>query len=74
MVSMLEGQRNLQLNSVLLDYTPWRKTVFLVLNGSYYHCSEKVLDDKSKLLIMTTVMICTSPIWNFRMFVLCFCQ
>lgn len=31
----------------------------LILNGSYYHCSEKALDDKSKLVIVTTVMICT---------------
>lgn len=31
----------------------------LILNGSYYHCPEKALDDKSKLVIVTTVMICT---------------
>lgn len=63
---MLEGQWNLELNSVLLDYTPWRKTVFLILNGSYNHCSEKVLDDKSKLLIMTTVMIHTRSYLEFQ--------
>lgn len=31
----------------------------LVLNGSYYHYPEKTLDDKSKLVIVTTVVICT---------------
>jgi len=66
MVLVLEGQLNLQLNSVLLDCTPWRKTVFLILNGSYYHCFEKDLDDKSKLLIMTTVVICTSSYLEFQ--------
>ena len=66
MVSVLDGQLNLQLNSVLLDYTPWRKTVFLVLNGSYYHSSEKALDDKSKLVIVTTVMIHTRSYLEFQ--------
>lgn len=31
----------------------------LIPNGSYYHYPEKALDDKSKLVIVTTVMICT---------------
>lgn len=66
MVSVLERQLNLQLNSVLLDYASWRKTVFLVLNGSYYHCSEKVLHDRSKLLIMTAVMICARSYLEFQ--------
>lgn len=66
MVSVLEGQLNWQLNSVLLDYTPWRKTVFLIQSDSYYHCSQKVLNDKSKLLVMTTVMIRTRSCLEFQ--------
>ncbi|RMC17614.1 hypothetical protein DUI87_05278 [Hirundo rustica rustica] len=38
----------------------------LIVKGSYYHCPEKALDDKSKLVIVTTVVICTRPIDPFR--------
>lgn len=58
MVSVLEEQLNLWLNSLFLDYTPWRKNC-LILNGSYYHWPEKAPDDKSKLVVVTTVVICT---------------
>lgn len=63
---MLEGQLNLQLNSVLPDCTPWRRSAYPVLNGSYYHCSANALGDKSKLLIVTTVMMCTRSYLEFQ--------
>lgn len=59
MASALGGLLHLQFRSVLLDHIPRRKVLCLVLSGSCSHCSERVLDDVSDLVVVSAVMIGT---------------